>query len=431
MKLLYLTFYFEPDLGPGAFRNTALVNELCRQLPEGSHIHVITAQPNRYQSYKPLAAQREEWTSENCRVTIDRVAVPVHNSGQFDQIRTFATYFWAVRQLTKSGNYTSVFASSSRLFTAFLGATVARSRQISLYVDIRDLFREAIVAVYKTRRYTGLIVRGLLTVPLWLVEWYTFSYARNINLVSEGFRSYFKAYKKATYSYFTNGIDEEFLHSLLPPEKEEALPGSKKRPEVKTILYAGNVGEGQGLHKIIPQAARQLGSQYRFVVMGGGGAKHTLEAALQAERTTNVELREPVSRSELMAYYQRADCLFLHLNDLESCQRVLPSKLFEYGATGKPILAGVTGFAAQFIREHLPDAVLFEPGDVMALVKQLREWSYCPKDRTAFKARFRRSTINQQMAQQIQQSLDAYPNFSNKPAYTLRIDEKVSLTSVK
>ncbi len=438
MNLLYLTFYFEPDLGPGAFRNTALVNELCRQLPEGSHIHVITTLPNRYQSYKPRAAEHEEQLNGNCRITIDRVAVPTHNSGQLGQARAFTTYFWAVHRLTKEGKYASVFASSSRLFTAYLGAKLARSRHIPLYLDIRDLFREAIGDVYKSRWYVGFVVQSLLNVPLWFVERYAFSYARNINLVSEGFRSYFRAYRQATYSYFTNGIDEEFLNLVSLSEK--TFPGSAKPPEVKTILYAGNVGEGQGLHKIIPQAARQLGAQYRFVVVGCGGAKRKLKAVLRAQKITNVELYEPVSRRELMAYYQQADYLFLHLNNLKACRRVLPSKLFEYGATGKPILAGVTGFSAQFIRAHLPDTILFESGDVRALVKQLRRRPYCTEDRVDFNARFRRSAISQQMAQQIRQSLvmtlnepiaDGCTKFSDESDHALFVDKKMANASMK
>ena len=31
-----------------------------------------------------------------------------------------------------------------------------------------------------------------------------------------------------------------------------------------TITYAGNIGEGQGLHKIVPQAAAKLGDNYKF-----------------------------------------------------------------------------------------------------------------------------------------------------------------------
>ncbi len=398
MNILYLTFYFEPDLGPGAFRNTALVTELCRQLPDGSRIHVITTLPNRYQSYKPSAPEREEWQIGGCRVMVERVAMPPHASGQFDQIRAFWTYFRATHRLTQKKKYDLVFASSSRLFTAFLGAQLGHFKQIPLFLDVRDLFREAILDVH-----TNPFIHSVLNPVLRLVEQFTFRRATHINLVSEGFRPYFRPYGKATYSCFSNGIDDAFL-DVTPLPKTGGKNGASKN-QIKIILYAGNVGEGQGLHKIIPQAARQLGNGYRFVIMGGGGGMHTLEEAIRAAQVTNVHLHPPVSRTELMVAYQQADYLFLHLNDLDACRRVLPSKLFEYGATDKPILAGVAGFAASFVRQYLNNTILFNPGDVENLVRQLRETPYRTEVRAEFRARFQRKTMSQAMARQIHQTL--------------------------
>ncbi|MVM29255.1 glycosyltransferase [Spirosoma sp. HMF4905] len=394
MNILYLTFYFEPDIGPGAFRNTTLVNELSSQLTANDSVHVITTQPNRYNSYKPAAVEREECRNGGCSISVQRIKIPNHKSGFFDQIRSFFAYYRRVFQLTKGHNYDLIIASSSRLFTAFLGARLARKQTIPLFLDIRDLFREAISDVIRFS-----LVHAVLNPLLRAVERYTFGYASHINLVSEGFRSYFESFQQATYSYFTNGIDVDFLD----------MPASllNLNRQIKTILYAGNIGEGQGLHTIIPEAARQLGSAYRFLVIGDGGAREKLESALKGNNCTNVDLRSPIKRKELIAEYQKADYLFVHLNDIDACKRVLPSKLFEYGATDKPILAGVAGYAASFVREYLPNSILFDPSDVASLTRQLRETSYYTQPRIAFKQRFSRQTINTDMAQQIRRILEA------------------------
>ncbi|AKD56940.1 glycosyltransferase family 4 protein [Spirosoma radiotolerans] len=398
MNVLYLTFYFEPDIGPGSFRNTALVQELSRQLRSDDAIHVITTRPNRYQAYKPTAPEHEQQGYGNCPVTIDRIQIPTHKSGQLDQIRAFWTYFRTAYRLARRQKYDLVVASSSRLFTAFLGAVLVqrmnsgRNHRIPFYLDIRDLFREVMLEMHP-----NLLVRFLLNVVLRPVEWYTFSRANHINLVSEGFQTYFRSFRQATYSYFTNGIDNVFL--TIP----KSVPGPPTR--IKTLLYAGNIGQGQGMHKIIPQAARQLGEGYRFVIFGSGGAKNELESRLRAENVTNVEIREPVSQAELVIHYQNADYLFLHLNDLAAFTRVLPSKLFEYGATDKPIVAGVAGYAASFVRQHLPNAVVFVPGDVADLVRQVHETLYCTCPRTDFRATFRREAISQAMVRQLLETL--------------------------
>lgn len=402
MNILYLTFYFEPDIGPGSFRNTALVRELARQLGSDDTIHVITTQPNRYQSYKPDAPDHETWQADGCPVHIERIRIPPHKSGQLDQIRSFWRYFRAARRLTRERHYTLVVASSSRLFTAFLGAVLARrgrhfgglarKQGIPLFLDIRDLFREAILDTHKNP-----LIHLALNPFLRAVERYTFGYARHINLVSEGFNAYFSAFPQATYSYFTNGIDEHFL--TIP--RSSGVSASR----CKTILYAGNIGEGQGLHKIVPQAARQLGNAFRFVIFGNGSAKYELEAAIRVANCRNVELHEPVNQTELIAHYQKADYLFVHLNDLAAFSRVLPSKLFEYGATDKPIIAGVSGYAAGFVREHLTNYILFAPGNVIELVRQVQTTPYYTAMRTDFRTQFQRQVICQAMARQVLKTL--------------------------
>ncbi len=389
MRILYLTFYFDPDLCPGSFRNTALVNELSTQLSPNDSIHVITTQPNRYQSYKPSAPGHEK----RGNITIDRVDVPTHASGLFDQIRSFTTYYWAAHRIVKNQSYDLVVASSSRLFTAFLGARIARKQGIPLVLDVRDLFRETILEMLPNP-FAQLSLKPVL----WAVERYSFGYATHINSVSEGFRPYLASFKQATYSYFTNGIDDEFLAL--------SLTSVHQASSTKTLLYAGNIGEGQGLHKIIPQAARQLGNDYCFIIIGAGGATDKLVGRMRAEGVTNVELRKPVSRKELIAEYQKADYLFVHLNDLQALTRVLPSKLFEYGATDKPIVAGVAGYAAHFIQTHLTNSILFAPGDVDSMVKQLRQTPYRTQIRTEFIQQFRRKKIMQEMARQIMKGIE-------------------------
>jgi len=390
MTLLYLTYFFDPDLSAGSFRNTPFVDELARQLTPADTIHVITTQPNRYSSFSasaPAPAQEDRSPTNGARVWVERVCVPAHGTGMASQIRSFATYFRAVHRLTHNHQYDRVMASSSRLFTAFLGAQIARRQHSTLSLDIRDLFRESILDVLTNR-----VLKRILDPVLSAVERYTFGQAQQINLVSAGFRSYFNQYPKADYSFFTNGIDDEFLGAFHP------TPDSQQQPPFRTILYAGNIGEGQGLHTIIPQAARLLGVNFRFVIIGDGGARHKLDAALAAEGVTNVALHPPVSRHELLDAYAQADYLLVHLNDLDAFKRVLPSKLFEYGATDKPILAGVSGHAAQFIRTHLDNTLLFAPGNAAELVRRINQTPYRRQTRSRFVQQFQRRTIMADMA---------------------------------
>jgi glycosyltransferase involved in cell wall biosynthesis len=389
MNVLLLTYYFAPDLSAGSFRNTPLAHELARQVGSTGRVHVVTTQPNRYSSFRAEAASVEE--TDNLR--IDRISIPAHGSGFAAQIRAYIYFYRRALALTREHRYDVIVASSSRLFSGFLGAYLARQQRVPLVLDIRDLFRENILEVLKNP-----IARLSLGPLLKAVERYTFGSANHINMVSAGFDDYFAPYRQATYSYFTNGIDDFFLDFPL------SIPASAAT--ARTILYAGNIGEGQGLEKVIPAAAKALGARYRFVVIGDGGTKARLEKAIADEQLTNVDLRPPVSRATLLAEYQQADYLLMHLNDLRAFERCIPSKLFEYGATDKPILAGVAGHAAEFVRQHVPNSLVFAPGDVPALVAQLRQTTYKTQVRSEFIDQFRRQTIIRSLAQQILKSAD-------------------------
>jgi glycosyltransferase involved in cell wall biosynthesis len=61
----------------------------------------------------------------------------------------------------------------------------------------------------------------------------------------------------------------------------------------KVVVYAGNIGEGQGLDKIIPQAAKLLGNKFQFLIIGDGGTKNLLQSAIEKMKLHNVFLKNP------------------------------------------------------------------------------------------------------------------------------------------
>jgi hypothetical protein len=119
MKILFLTFYFEPDLCAGSFRNSSLLQDLHSKIKKTDSIDVISTQPNRYDSYKVNSKDFEK-RFEN--LTIRRINLPNHKGGIISQIKLFIIFYNNVFKITKNNKYDLVYASSSRLFTAFLGA---------------------------------------------------------------------------------------------------------------------------------------------------------------------------------------------------------------------------------------------------------------------------------------------------------------------
>lgn len=385
IRVFILTFYYPPDLSAGSFRAAALVSQLAECLPQGSAIDVVTTAPNRYSSHEVAAPAAEE----HGPIRIERILLPAHRSGMLDQAKAFAAFAWGVRQRIAHRRYDLVFATSSRLMTAFLGSLVSRRLKVPLYLDIRDIFVDTIGDVLP-----GL--RGKVLAPfLGYLERATMRRADRLNLVSEGFRRYFESrYPDKRYDFFTNGIDEEFLS-----ESWHDLRGRRAGPV--RVLYAGNIGEGQGLHRILPGLARAAGDTYEFAVVGDGGRRTRLVDALKLAGVSNVSVHEPVPRSELIALYRDADVLFLHLNDYAAFAKVLPSKIFEYAATGKPVLAGVGGYSAQFLKDHVANCSVFPPCNVDAGIVGLSSLQRTWTDRRRFIESYRRNAIMKRMAEAV------------------------------
>lgn len=382
MKILVLSFYFRPDLSAGSFRINALVDALKEKLPVNGEIEVLTTLPNRYNSFLVDAA-----TEEIIRgISIHRIELPHHKSGMLDQAKAFVAFARAVLRKTKGKEYDLIFATSSRLMTAVLGAYVARRSRTPLYLDLRDIFVDTIKDVLPRHL-------AILTMPFFrLLERWAINRAGKVNLVSKGFAEYFSTrYPMQRFSYFSNGIDDEFLALPMQENVTQNLGLVK-------VIYAGNLGEGQGLHEIIPELAKRMQGRIHFTIIGDGGRKDILRESLVFANLHNVKLMPPMKRAELINAYHNADVLFLHLNDYEAFRKVLPSKLFEYGAMGKPIWAGVSGYAAQFVLDELDNAVIFHPCDAADAERVFNQLQLKNKHRDRFVAKFARSKIATELA---------------------------------
>lgn len=384
-RVLLLTFYYPPDLSAGSFRASALADALLRVGGPDVTLDVITSTPNRYGSFNQHASAVELQGN----LSIYRVQVPLHHSGMLGQARSFYRFARSARLLAHGRSYDIVVATSSRLFTAWLGRRIAVQHKSKLVLDIRDIFVESI------RDVLGPYKSVWLVPVLRVLERTTFASADEIVIVSPGFVDYVhERYAGVPHTVCTNGVDDEF--ASFPAVQRDGEATSEK-----LILYAGNVGAGQALDEILPDAAAALAGKVRFLVVGDGGRRVRLERELRARRLENVDIRNPVKREELKELYMRADALLLHVGELPAFARVLPSKIFEYAATGKPIIAGVGVTAARFLRDNVSSTYFFKQGQSRSLTEAVNTMDWSIADRSAFVKKFLRRDLMKKLALQI------------------------------
>ncbi len=360
MKIVFFTFYYPPDLCAGSFRSVALSQALSKKIDSNDELHIITTHPNRYASYKALANNIEL----DGKITIHRILVPGHRSGMLSQARTFSVYAISAYKLCKQINPSFLIGTTSRLMTGVLTGVSAHQLGCRYFIDLRDIFSESISDLFSRKnRILGGVSKKIFS----FFEKKLFYSASGVNVVSEGFPEYFQkeGVDTSNWSFFPNGVDYEFTKLT---NKKNTI--SEKN---KIILYAGNIGGGQGLELILPYVAKKIGNNYRFLVVGDGGMRVALEERLKHENIDNVEILPPVRREKLIEYYQNADILFLHLNNIPALRRVLPSKIFEYTALRKPIVAGLDGYSAKFLKDNTPYATIFNPGNVNQCVNSIKE----------------------------------------------------------
>lgn len=393
MKIVFFTLNYPPDLGAGSFRAVSLVNELSKKIGIDSYIHVITTHPNRYSSHQVDAKDSEN----NNNVFIHRIKIPYHGRGMFSQLRVFVFYAIRAFKLSSRIKPNFIIGTSSRLMTGVLTYISSRYQKCKYFIDLRDIFSETISDIYKSNfKFFSACVKYFFS----KIEKRVLISAAGVNIVSQGFYDYFEnlGIDTSNWLFFPNGVDDEFINFK---HRNNKIDNS-----IKNILYAGNIGNGQGLEKIVPEIAKKLGNNYKFVIIGDGSSIELLEKKIKLLNLDNVELIPPIRRNKLFEYYINSDILFLHLNNLKAFERVLPSKIFEYAAIGKPIVAGLNGYSANFLKGNVEYSQIFEPGNVEEAVSCILNVNFSvisEKDIKKFTNKYSRKSIMNKMTDELTQ----------------------------
>jgi len=136
-------------------------------------------------------------------------------------------------------------------------------------------------------------------------------------------------------------------------------------------LYCGSVGYYQWKGEdIFIDAAKYLEDNFLFVLVGG--SEREAEKAYGKNLPSNVKCFGRISHAEIPFYLRAADVLILpnKKGNPRSESFTSPLKLFEYMASGVPIIASKLKSICEILDED--NAVLVEPNNSMALVKSIK-----------------------------------------------------------
>lgn len=339
MHILALTHYYPPEVNAPASRMTEHARAWTRA---GHKVTVVTCAPNHpagtlYPGYRNRLFQRE---------TVDGVEVIrvwtwlAANEGFLPRIANYVSYLVSVLlAMPRLPNADVVLSSSPQFFCGLAGFFLKRRRR-PWVLEIRDLWPESIVAV-------GAMKRGFAIRTLEAIEAFAYRRADLVVSVTDGFVPHIRARRpRGAIAVIKNGVD---LTLFARPDMSaaEAFKAEHGLTGKFVAAYVGTHGMAHGLDTLL-DAARLLRNRndIAFLLVGGGSERERLEQTVLRDKFANIRMLGPQPKSAMPAILAATGAALVLLKRLDTFKTVIPSKMFEAMALGRPIVLGVEGEAA-------------------------------------------------------------------------------------
>lgn len=337
MKILVFSQYFYPE----NFRINALCQELVRR---GHQVTVVTGFPQYpigriYDGYGFDIPYETQWNG----VKICRVKVHPRGRSLLGMLRNTMDYVVEAGKWVKDcqERFDVVYVFEVSPVTVGLPAVKYKEKfGVPMFFNLQDLWPENVEEVL-----------GIRFAPvIWLIDRVVdriYSASDKILCASNGFVENLRARGVA---------DGKLVYwpQFCPDTQLEAAARPDIYPEdTFNIVFAGNLGNAQGLDLMVEAAKLLKGSPIRWFLVGDGRARVRLEQKVQQSGVSQeVTFVGRVDAKEADRYVHFADCAYLSFQDNKLFNMTLPAKLQTYLACGIPILAAAGGESAQLVGEN-------------------------------------------------------------------------------
>lgn len=238
-----------------------------------------------------------------------------------------------------------ILASSVHPLTMVAGIQIAHQMKIPCICEIRDLWPEAIFWIGKAKEYS-LIGKILVAGEYWI-----YKHADALIFTKEGDIDYLKEHKWlkeqggdidiSKCHYINNGVNlENYLHQI----KEMVVEDEDLNNDLFKVIYTGTVRKVNNLEMVI-ECANLLSDRkdIQFLVWGAGEMLEHLKQQKERLHLDNLVFKGYVNKQYIPYILSKASLNLLNYSqDMYNWTRGNSSnKLFEYMASGKPILSTV------------------------------------------------------------------------------------------
>jgi glycosyltransferase involved in cell wall biosynthesis len=361
MNILFLTDNFPPESNAPANRTY----EHCLEwINKGAKVTVITCAPNFpkgkiFAGYKNKLYQTEEMNG------IKVIRVWSYMSGNAGVLRrtldyiSFGLMAFFVSLFVKTD---ILIATTPQFFTAFFGYLAAFFKRKPWIMEVRDLWPESIKAV-------DAIKQNKVIDFLEKIELFLYRRATRIVVVTDSFKENIssRGISKGKIDVVKNGVILK-QYPILP--KSESLLKQHNLENKFIVGYMGTHGLAHKLDFILECATLVKDPDIHFVFVGNGAKREELLKQKKRLHLDNVSLLPSVTKLETKEFISIFDVSLVNLRKNKTFKTVIPSKIFENAAMGKPILLGLEGESKQIIN-HFEAGICFEPENKFDFINKL------------------------------------------------------------
>jgi glycosyltransferase involved in cell wall biosynthesis len=365
MHVLFLTENFPPETNAAA---TRVYERACYWIRWGHKVTVVTCAPN-FPDGKLFAGYRNFWrqVEEMDGIRVVRMKSYITpNRGVVRRALDFASFmftgWWAALTETRPD---VICANSPQFLTAVAGWGAAAMRRVPFVFELADLWPASISAVGAVK--PGMMLRLVEKLELFLYRRaaavVALTEAFKINLVSRGIAA-------DKIAVVVNGVD---LRRYAPAPRDQVLAGKWGLTGKFTVGYVGTHGMAHGLSNVLDTAEHLADqSDICFVLVGAGAEREALIAEAKQRGLTNVIFAPMQPKASMPKVWGVIDVALVHLRNDPVFAGVIPSKIFEAMAMGRPVLLSAPAGEASRIVEQTGAGIAVPPMDPAALAAAVR-----------------------------------------------------------
>jgi len=361
-KVLIVTYYWPPSGGAGVQRWLYMANELAKA---GVECHVLTVD-EKYASYFQFDSSLEKDIHPDVHIhktktrellklygkLVGKKNVPVSGFSNVDSSSSFqklanalrSRYFipdprknWrkyalpkAIELIDKHG-INKVITTSPPHSVQLIGKAIKQQRKIEWTADFRDPWTD--IYYYDLLQHSKKSAAKDKAMEIDVLQ-----SADRILTVSQGFKKLFAS----------KGVDENKIEVVYNGHSVQFDDTKTKQIEENfTLLYAGSIADNYPYSALANLKRDNSDLYYKQF----GELPNQLVQKLQG--MDKVELGGRLSHAEILREMQKASCLLLLIPETTNNNGIVPGKLFEYMASGTPILAigPLTGDVASILKQ--------------------------------------------------------------------------------